>query len=224
MSVGNNYAIFEKRLATSSCINLKRTSRRQQFHIEQSFGQFLDITEVCKFSLSFHFINSLYFYALTGRNLTENRDILKLMRFVHKLINNFLIKQRRPVQNRVYFRGMKLYFNCNCKLDRRISLQEERDVSSISTATNSYETFPQGEASFIYGRQLERYFSTSDREEQRHTGVECATKLQLWSDENTFVETSLEFSSILLLSVPCILLRPFGDFQPQLYFDIWECK
>lgn len=144
------------------------------------------------------------------------------MRFVRKPINNFLIKQRRPAQNRVDFRGMELYFNCSCKLDRLISLQEERDVSSISTAANSYETFPQGESSFIYGRRLERYFSTSDREEQRNTGVECAKKLQLWSDENKFVETSLEFSSTL--SVPCTFLRSFEDFQPHLYFEFWECK
>jgi len=78
---------------------------------------------------------------------------------------------------------MEPYFDCTSKLDRLISLQEERDVSSISTAANNN----------IYGEWLERYFSTLDREEYRNTGVECATKLQLWSDENTFVETSLEF-------------------------------
>ena len=88
---------------------------------------------------------------------------------------------------------MEPYFDCTSKLDRLISLQEERDVSSISTAANNYETFPQGRVSFIHGEWLERYFSTLDREEYRNTGVECATKLQLWSDENTFVETSLEF-------------------------------
>ena len=177
MFVDNNYANFETRLATSSCINLKRTSRRMQCHIEQSFcqvlditevcnfplcfgqvlditevctfplsfgkalditevcifplsfGQVLDITEVCNFSLCFRFINSLYFYALTGRNLTENRDTRKVQRFVHKRINNFLIKQRRPVQNRVDFRRMELYLKCICKLDRFVSLQEERETS-----------------------------------------------------------------------------------------------
>jgi hypothetical protein len=109
-----------------------------------------------------------------------------------------------------------------CKLDRLVSLQEERDVSSISNAANNYENFPQETSSFIYGRWLEQYFSTSDREEYRNTEVECETKQQLWPDENKFVESSLELSSTL--SVPCIFLPSFGDFQPKLYFDFRERK
>lgn len=89
------------------------------------------------------------------------------MRFVHKIINNFIIKQRAPLQNGVDFGGTELYCKCSCKLDRLISLQEKRDLSSISTAANNYETFPQGKMSFIYGRQLEPYFNTF-----RQRGVE----------------------------------------------------
>lgn len=92
MSVDNNYANFERRLAANSCTDLKKTSRSQQCHIEQSLVQVLDITEVCTFLLCFHFHNILYYIARTGSNLTENRDVLKLIRFFHKIINNSFIK------------------------------------------------------------------------------------------------------------------------------------
>ena len=57
-------------------------------------------------------------------------------------INNLFIKYREPVQNRLDSSGMELYFDSSCKLDRLISLQEERYVFSISTAAGNYGSLP----------------------------------------------------------------------------------